>query len=142
MIVTASAAAWLSYHYNQKANSELIIQQQAFSDLQSFRNSGAGLDEAVSVLSDALVDDRGVEDARAKLRTAITRHISDTAANELTLGPGAKEYETGLSGLRQTVDAVDRDSVETGAALWEDSLRLMSQRRKLISSAQTRVAVQ
>lgn len=137
MILTASSAAYLSYFYNQKANSELALQQQALSDLQSFRSSGAELDQAVSALSDALVDGVGVTEARSKLRSALTKHISDAVANERLLGADSKSYIAGLSSLRATVDDVDRNSVETQARLWEDSLKLMSQRRKMSSAAAT-----
>jgi len=140
MIITAGATAWLSYHYNQKSNTELAVQQQRYSDLQSFRNSGSDLDQSVTALSDALVDGRGIEEARSKLRIAITRHLSDATANEATLGSGVEPYEKGLGELRRTVDAVDRDSTDTGIALWEQSLQLMSQRRKLVNGAMIKVA--
>lgn len=135
MILTSGSAAYLSYIYNQKANTELALQQQTLSDLQSFRNSGAGLDQAVSALSDALVDGTGVSEARSKLRGALTSHISDAVANEKLLGANTKSYIAGLSRLRQTVDDVDRDAVETQARLWQESLNLMSRRRKMASAA-------
>ena len=140
MLATAVVTAYLSYTYNQKANSELAVQQQIFSDLQSFRNSGAELDLAMSVLSDALVDGASVEEAKAKMKAAISRHISDTVANENALGAPSKQYLANLSQLRITVDNASRENLEAASLLWEQSLKLMSERRKLVAAAQTRVA--
>lgn len=139
MILTSASAAYLSYFYNQKANSELALQQQALSDLQSFRNSGAALDQAVSALSDALVDEKGITEARSRLRGALTAHLSDAIANEGLLGSASASYIYGLSELRTTVDDVQPASIRMQAKLWQDSLKLMSARRKMVAVATTEI---
>ncbi|MES2497095.1 MAG: hypothetical protein V4618_13355 [Pseudomonadota bacterium] len=139
MFLTAALTAYLSYFYNQKSNTELAVQQQTFSDLQSFRNSGAELDQSLGALSDALVDGKDVDQAKAKMRSAISRHISDAVGNDRTLGPNSVIYINGLAKLRLTVDAVDPVNIETGATLWEHSLKLMSQRKKMVTEAQLRL---
>lgn len=140
MFLTAAATAWLSYEYNQMSNTKLALQQQTFSDLQAFRNSGADLDQALGALSDAIVEGREVAQAKSNMRSAISRQISDALANEQVLGGASKGYIADLARLRLSVDEVDQGSVETSAVVWEQALALMSQRRKLIAAAQLRVA--
>lgn len=142
MFITAASTAYLSYKYNQKSNTELAIQQQTFSDLQAFRNSGADLDQALGVLSDAIIDGADIDAARSIMRNSISRHISDALANDKSLGPEATSYIEALGRLRVTVDDVDPSAVETGLNLWEQSLEIMSRRRKLVSAAQLRAAQQ
>ena len=138
MFLTAAATAWLSYKYNQRSNAELAVQQQTFSDLQAFRNSGAELDQSLGVLSDAIIDGRGVSEAKSKMRNAISRHVSDGLGTEKSLGLDSRSYIERLAHLRMTVDEVDPHSVETGATLWQESLKLMSERRRLVASAELR----
>jgi hypothetical protein len=138
MALTAGFTAYLSYFYNQKANMALVVQQQRLSDLQEFRQSGAGLDQALSFMSDALVDSDRVDEGRRKMQDAITRQISDTTAIEHILGKqSADQYIHGLANLRETVDSLN--STESGQALWQQSINLMSERRKLVSHAQLRL---
>jgi hypothetical protein len=138
MFLTASATAYISYKYNQRANTELVQQQQRISDLQGFRVSGAELDGAVGRMSDALVDNEGIKQARNDLRNAITRHIADTGSVRQILGENdAKTYIAKLSSLRDVTDNLS--SVDSGQPLWEQSLMLMSIRRKMLVDSQARV---
>ncbi len=134
MLLTAAVTAYVSYRYNQKANTQLVVQQQKISELQEFRQSGAQLDQALGRMSDALVDGEGLEAARREMRTAITANITDASAVSHLLGSGAEPYLKGLADLRDIVDQVD--TIESGQALWQGSLNLMQQRRKLIRRAE------
>ncbi|RKE49986.1 hypothetical protein [Sphingomonas sp. PP-CC-1A-547] len=137
MALTSGVAAYTAYFYNQKANHELVVQQQSLSDLQQFRASGAAFDQSLSTMSDALVDGSGIKAGQREMRTAITRNISDAQAIEHLLPPGeAKPYIAGLAELRDTVDGLG--TIDSGQKLWQDSLNLMSARKKLIASAEQR----
>jgi hypothetical protein len=134
MALTAAVTAYVSYVYNQKANTVLVIQQQRLADLQQFRLSGAGLDQGLSAMSDALVDGKGLDQARRDMRAAITKNISDAVAVRHLLGPKADSYIAGLANLREVVDAVG--TMDSGQGLWQTSLNLMKERRDLIASAE------
>ena len=137
MALTSGVAGYTAYIYTQKANTQLVIQQQSLSDLQQFRASGAAFDQSVGTLSDALVDGTDVTAAQREMRTAITRSISDTVAARPLLGEAeAQAYIDGLASLRETVDGVN--NFDAGQKLWQDSINLMSARKKLITSAEKR----
>lgn len=137
MLLTAGATAYISYVYNQKANTLLIIQQQKMADLQQFRSSGAQLDQALGHMSDALVDGKELESTRSEMRAAISKNITDADAVRHILGPGTDSYIDELAGLRTTIDEVH--DVDSGNKLWADSLKLMSTRRKLLQSAEQHI---
>lgn len=135
MLLTSGLTAYLSYFYNQRANTQLVFQQQRLSDLQHFRDSGAAVDQGLSSMSDALVDGTGLEVARHEMRAAIARHIADAVAVRHLLGERAADsYIHKLALLRQVVDAVT--TIQTGRDLWQESLNLISNRRHLISNAE------
>jgi hypothetical protein len=137
MALTSGVAAYTAYFYTQKANTQLVIQQQSLGDLQQFRASGAAFDQAVGNLSDALVDGANITASQRDMRAAITRSISDTLAVRHLLGDSeADAYIKGLANLRETVDGIK--SFDAGQKLWQDSLNLMSTRRKLIGAAEKR----
>lgn len=135
MAITSGVAAYTAYFYNQKANRQLVVQQQSLSDLQQFRASGAQFDQAVSSLSDVLVDEEDPSSAKREMRLAITKHLSDAVTIEHLLPPGrVKPYVAALATLRPVVDAVGTS--ENGQHLWQDSLNIMSARKKIILEAE------
>ena len=136
MLLTASVTAYISYFYNQRANTMLVIQQQKIADLQQFVSSGAQLDQALGRMSDALVDKTGLESARREMRSAIGRNITDADASRNLIGPETAAYIVGLAELRETVDQVE--TPESGAQLWQDSLNMMEARRRLLKGAEQR----
>lgn len=139
MLLTAGATAYLSFFYNQRANTQLVMQQQKMADLQQFRVSGAQLDQALGRMSDALVDDSGIQAARSEMRSAIGRNLADADSVALLLGPRTHDYIAGLANLRVTLDNVhDRSS---GARLWQDSLGMMEARKRLLKDADRRAVV-
>ena len=139
MLLSAGAAAWLSYVYNQKANIALVAQQQRVNDLQQFRVSGASLDQALGDMSDALADGKGLDPARRAMRASINRNISDGLAARHLLGAGTDHYISGLADLRVVVD--DTDEVQSGTALWQSSINLMKERRDLIAAAEAKASL-
>jgi hypothetical protein len=139
MLLTASVTAYISYFYNQKANTSLVIQQQKIADLQQFRSSGAQLDQALGRMSDALVDQTGLEAARREMRSAIGRNITDADASRTLIGQGIDAYITGLAELRETVDGIQ--TPESGADLWQRSLNMMEMRRRLLKAAEQRALI-
>jgi hypothetical protein len=137
MMLTAVATAWVTYHYTRKANTEMVVQQQKLTNLQQFRASGAQLQQALSRMSDAIVDGGSLDPARREMRDAIARNLSDAVAVRSQLGPEATDaYVRRLAALRIVVDQTDADS---GAALWQGSLDVMEQQKRLLQNAETRV---
>jgi hypothetical protein len=136
MLLTAASTAYLSYFYNQKANTELVAQQQRVSDLQQFRASAAQLDQAVGGMSDALVDGSNLAARRADLRNSITRHLSDAQAVKDLLGSDSDQYIGRVSSLREIVDNLG--TIGSGQQLWQTSINMMSERRHLLVSAQSK----
>lgn len=137
MLLTASVTAYISYVYNQKANTLLVVQQQRVADLQQFRSSGAQLDQALARMSDALVDRKGLEAAREEMRLAIARNISDAEAAKPILGESqTNQYVAGLADLRVTVDGVQK--LQSGQQLWQASINMMEARRRILREAEQR----
>ena len=138
MLLTASATAWLSYYYNQKANTLLVIQQQKNVDLQQFRASGSKLEQSLGALSDALALEEDLGPAQREMRTAIALNLADAIAVRHLLGSEETDkYIESLASLRETVDRLD--TVESGAVLWRQSLYLIDMRRKLLRRAEQQV---
>jgi hypothetical protein len=140
MLLSASAAAVLTYFYTEKANKELVLQQQKLTDLQQFRSSGAQLQQALGRMSDAVVDGENLNAPRREMRDAINRNISDANAVQEQLGPDAtKAYIKRLAALRETVDETETDD---GAAMWQGSLNVMEDQKRLLEAAQKRIREQ
>lgn len=136
MLATAGATAYLSYIYNQKANTLLVIQQQKMTDLQQFRVSGGQLDQALGRMSDAVVDGFGLEAARREMRSSIGRHIADTEAVRNLLGSSTDSYLTQLADLRVAVDEVGPEDL--GQSMWQSTLNIMAERRRILKDAERR----
>lgn len=137
MLLTALATAVLTYFYTEKANTELVLQQQRLTDLQEFRASGAQLQQALSRMSDAVVDGDDLNPPRREMRDAIARNISDATTVENQLGTDAtKAYIKKLANLRATVDGTEANG---GAALWQGSLDVMEDQKRLLDNAEKRL---
>lgn len=134
MLASAALTSYISYIYNQKANTALVMQQQRVDDLQSFRESGAELDQALSGMSDAIVDGSGLDEAKRNMRKAITKNISDAVAVRHILGSATDEYIDGLANLREVVDQTE--TIDSGRDLWQTSINLMEKRRQLVANAE------
>jgi len=124
----------LTFVATARLNVETAVQQQQMAALQQFEESGARLDASLSLFADALLDKKGVEDARKEVRTALVLHASQANALRAMVGDGnVDQYLGGLRELRQFADTAT--DPQTAMRTAQQHVTLMDYRVKLAGLA-------
>lgn len=130
--------ALVTYVFTARLNVETAVQQQQSTAVQQFEQSGAQMDANLSQFVDALLDKRGVAEARTAARASISLHAAQAGALKPLAGTGnVEQYVDGLGDLRRLTDAAnDRLSAKSMA---QHHVNLMAYREKLSSLAKSNV---
>lgn len=137
-VALAILTAILTYQFTAKLNVETAVQQQQSAAIQQFEQSGAQMDASLSQFVDALLDKKGIADARVAARSAISLHASQAAALKPLTGSGnVEQYVVGLGDLRELTDAAD--GKVTAKKMAQQHVNLMDYRAKLVAMAKGNV---
>ncbi len=137
-LVTGLCAAYFTYLFTAKLNTESANQQQNLAAVQEFNSSGAKVDAAITDLADDVIDKEDVKQTRKEVRQAIAAHVAATQALAPVMGTGnVEEYMRGLATLRRLVDQTG----DAGAALRTSHARfdLMENRQTMLAEARRRI---
>ncbi|BCA57441.1 hypothetical protein HMP06_0210 [Sphingomonas sp. HMP6] len=137
-LATALVGAPVGIYVATHANTIMIVQQQTLADLQNFENTGAQLDNRVSGMSDALVDGRGVNDARRALRDAVSAHSSAAFALRDDMGGDYPPYATKLRELRNFADKAN--TPREGVKVFQSLVDLIALRKDAAGRIKLKVA--
>lgn len=130
--------AILTYMFTAHLNVETAIQQQQTSALQQFEQSGAQMDASLSVFVDALLDQKGVAEARTAARTSIILHSSQSSPLSSLAGTGnVEQYVNALGELRSLTDATDGRM--TARKMAQQHVNIMAYRVKLVAICRERI---
>lgn len=137
-ILGGLVAAYFTYLFTARLNTESAVQQQYLAAIQDFSTTGAKVDASVTELADTVLDGQQLMEARREARQAIAAHV----AASLSLSPVAgeanvEEYMKGLATLRLFVDRTTQreDALRTSRARFD----LMSNRTIMIAESRKRV---
>jgi len=137
-VALVGLTAVVTYMFTARLNVETAIQQQQMAALQQFEDSGARLDSSLSLFADALLDHRGVEDARKEVRTALTLHASQANALSSMVGTGnADQYLRGLGDLRRFADTTT--DAQTAMRTAQAHVTLMDYRVRMAALARQNI---
>lgn len=140
-IALALLTAGLTYFLTADLNTESAVKQQNSASVLQFEGSGAKMDTSLSVLVDAILDGRGVSEARKEARTAVTLHAAEANQLRTLVGNGnVDQYINSLGDLRELTDqASDRKSAQRMAQL---HVNIMDYRVRMVSSAREQYCCQ
>ena len=140
LFVTVAFTAIVTSHFTREDNLYLAQKNQELTQLERFAASGQNLDVSFRAFNDAIVDGKGIANAREKLRAAIAQNSSDTFAYEELIGGGrAKSYMAHLANFRQLVDA--STSSANAIPMVQSGLDLVSERRTIIEKTRQNIAL-
>ncbi|PNU02096.1 hypothetical protein [Novosphingobium guangzhouense] len=131
-------AAWFTYLFTAKLNSEAMLQQQYLAAVQEFIVTGSKVDASVTELSDSILDKEGVREGRKEARQAIAAHVAATQSLAQVIGTGnADAYMEGLATLRTLVD--EAADVQTALKASRARFDLMDNRAVIVAEARRRI---
>lgn len=137
-LVGGLIGALLSYHFTAKLNNESALQQQYLLAVQDFNATGAKLDSSVTELTDTVVDEEGLKDARKEARQAIAAHVAAVQGLSIVLGErNVDNYMFGVARLREYVDAANTPQQALIAS--KARFALMENRNMLLQEARRRI---
>lgn len=137
-VALAAVTAILTYLVTAQLNVETAVQQQQSAAITQFEQSGSQMDANLSLFVDALLDQKGVADARNAARASIVLHSSQAGALKPLAGSGnVDQYVNALGDLREFTDAVD--GKQTARKMAQQHVNVMAYREKLVRLSRERV---
>ena len=137
-VVVAALGSVGTYYATHQTNADSAFQQRSLASLQQFETTGAGMDQATQAFSDAMLDKRGLEDARKNLRGTVSAHSASAMALRTTFGDSETDsYVARLVAFRDAADQA-RDVIAM-QPVWQGLSDLVAQRRRMVASAAAKI---
>lgn len=131
-------AAFFTYMFTARQNTEAALQQQYLSAVQEFISSGSRVDASITDLADSILDGQNVRDARQEARQAVAAHVAATQSLSQVVGKGNSNlYMEGVATLRTLVD--EANSAQSVRKLSSARFDLMENRGVIVQEARKRI---